>query len=209
VLLTIACLPAFAASIAITNPSFETADAMLIGYEAGFYNLGPVPSWDLVGAGPAGSWQPSGPSSFTFIPDGTVIGFVNAGYLSQVLGDGLANNTIYTLTTAIGRRADGNSADSTIQLLAGGTLIATGTQAVSSIASGGWIDYSVSYTSGVSDPNEGKLLEIRLLYAGPGGVTQSNFDDVRLDAAAIPEPATCMMIGAALVALAIRRKTRR
>jgi hypothetical protein len=207
-LLTTACLPAFAATIVITNPSFETTDPMPIPYETGFYNLGPIPGWTLVGAGPAGSWQASGPSSFTFIPDGTVIALINGGYLNQVLSDSLANSTRYTLTTAVGRRADGFSADSTIQLLAGGSVIASGTQAVSNITSGGWIDYSVSYMSGASDPHVGQPLEIRLIYGGGVGA-QSNFDDVRLDATAIPEPATCMMIGAALVALALGRKKRR
>lgn len=121
--------------------------------------------------------------------DGSQFCYINqssgVGGIYQDMGP-LQSNTIYTLTVAIGQRADaGPWAAGTISLISGtdntGTVLAAG---------GGlppantWQDYSVTYTniSGVGD------LTAELSVAGPGSLVQANFDNVRLTTAPFTGP---------------------
>ena len=133
------------------------------------------------------------------IPDGVNYAYFNQAtdVLGQTLAATLQPDTTYTLTVATGWRADltasyPNYPGYGIELWAGGTLLAsdydtsnggTGTGP----AAGTWKDVTATYTS----PSivTADALQIRLLAGAPvNGNTaiQTNYDDVRLDAATAP-----------------------
>ena len=82
----------FAASITVNNPSFEDAGAG-------------VPSWTSFHAG---VYTPFVPPTYTSIPDGTKIAYLdNAGaYIYQVTAEPLTAGKIYELSIYIGQRND-------------------------------------------------------------------------------------------------------
>ena len=134
-----------------------------------------------------------------------------AGGLYQDVGS-LLPNTTYTLTVAIGSRADRINSPGIISLINGfdpfsGIVMATGGGLPSTQNT--WQDYSISFTTGsvVSDNL------IIALSVAPAGTIQADFDNVRLDAvtAAIPEPSTVAMIALGGVAMAgfVRRSLRK
>src|ERR1700731_3143569 len=84
-------------NIPIANASFEAYTGTLnVPCGTGCaYNGGPIPGWSVISGG---SWQPG--SYFNSVPDGKLIGFVNATRsLSQTLtGNSVLANSIYTLS---------------------------------------------------------------------------------------------------------------
>ena len=113
--------------------------------------------------------------------------------LSQVLSTVRRQGVTYELTVEVGNGLPANpSFDYVIELLAGGTVLAT---ANGLVPAGGTFETSVtSFTPQASDPI-GQPLEIRL--AGDGVY----FDNVRL----VPEPSTAALVGLGLAGLAMRR----
>ncbi len=114
-----------------------------------------------------------------------------AGGLFQDVGS-LLPNTTYTLTVAIGSRADRINSPGIISLVNGfdpfGTILATGGGIPASQNT--WQDYSISFTTGslVSDNL------VIVLSVAPAGTIQADFDNIRLDAVtAVPEPSTVAM----------------
>jgi hypothetical protein len=91
----------------------------------------------------------------------------------------LQANTAYTLTVAIGSRADINNSPGIISLLNGtdntGTLLATGGGLPASQDS--WQDFSISFTNGVSTQGD---LTVVLSVLGNATTMQADFDNVRL-----------------------------
>lgn len=141
--------------------------------------------------------------------------------LVQTLTATLQTNTRYTLTVEVGNMANDPSPSNTfvftgfpgyrVDLLAGGQVIASDNNTLLP-AEGTFLTSQVSLSIGASHVLAGQALGIRLvnLNAGPG--IEVNFDNVRLDATAIPEPATvASLFGAATLALAVlrRRKTQK
>jgi len=191
--------PAFANSIPIQNFSFETTNPLTIPCGTGCaYNNGPIPGWTTTG-GQQGTWQPSS-AYFTSVPDGSLVAYSNGGTISQTLSDSLLANNLYTLTVAVGNRADTaiyNLATTyIIQLFAGSTLLnsITGSNAV--IPLGTFMDVSFNYLSGVTFPAGN--LSIVLSSIGP----QSDFDNVRLTATStvtsVAEPGSLTLLAAGL-----------
>lgn len=146
-------------------------------------------------------------------PEGRNVGVVflmdNAGNQSQFAGieSGLVQtlaatlqiNTRYTLTVEVGNMANDPSPSNTfvftgfpgyrVDLLAGGQVIASDNNSLLP-AEGTFLTSQFSLSIGASHVLAGQSLGIRLvnLNAAPG--IEVNFDNVRLDATAIPEPAT-------------------
>jgi hypothetical protein len=100
-------------------------------------------------------------------------------YVAQFLTNTLAPNQAYTLSGAIGNPGDGNGLlagdEDYVCLLAGGTLIAQNAN-LPHPAPGGFLPWSISYTTGAADFPAGTL-EIRL---GQNGNGQADYDNITL-----------------------------
>lgn len=146
--------------------------------------------------------------------------------LQQTLSHILQANTTYTLTALVGNIASGRDVGQNdynlngfpgyrIDLLAGAALLAT-TQTIDpgAIAEGAFATAEYQYTTGASDPELGQALTIRLVNlnqvdgAFPAADLEVDFDDIRLDATAIPEARTATLLALMLLGLALRRPAR-
>jgi hypothetical protein len=193
-----------AALLTVANNSFETP---IVTTPSGFISsTGPVEGWTFTGAqqgfaDPAtghsfgNSWY--GPS--TTIPDGSQIAWSNGGTISQTLSATLQTNTVYTLGAYVGNRFSLDFPGYNIQLYAGGNLLASNNSVTP--ADGTFAPVTVSYTSGIS-VTPGQALEIRLTSLS-GFQGQTNFDNITLDAASIPEPSAILgLLGFGLLGIA-------
>jgi hypothetical protein len=191
-----------AASIFIANNSFETP---VITNPSGF-STGSVGGWTFAGgqqglANPVaahnagGSWY--GPSPI--LPDGNQVAWSNGGTISQTLSATLQANTIYTLGASVGNRLSLNFPGYNIELYAGGNFLASNSGVTP--ADGSFAAVTASYTSGIS-VTPGQALEIRLTSLS-GFQSQTNFDNITLDAASIPEPSAILgLLGFGLLGIA-------
>jgi len=186
-------IPASAVPITVLNQSFENP------VTTGFNGIAPD-NWVLDGTG--GVFRPlsdlSSGAGFIAGVDGDQTAFSSGGDLSQTLSTALQIGT-YTLTVALGDRADLSLPSQTINLFANLTLIASITTAAN-IVSDGWADLSASVTIFSGNTLIGSLLAIQLVN---NGGQQVNWDNVRLDGpstavGAVPLPAALPLFGTGL-----------
>jgi hypothetical protein len=197
-----------AVPIAVVNPSFESPAHPLpvpCGSDCSF-NFGPVNGW-TIDSGGFGIFHPGPPFFNLPLPDGHQTAYGNFGTLSQEPTATLENDTTYELRVEVGKRRDIEFPGYRVALFAGSTLI--GFESSLAPAVGEFETSLVTYTSAVLDPLAGQALRIELFSAG----SQTNFDDVRLDAsraggAVVPEPGTVLLVGAGLAGLFGARKRR-
>lgn len=216
---------AHAAPITVLNPSFEspaTAPATFTGT----MTTGPS-NWTVYNTGATdntryfGVWNPATTVSYVNgAPDGANVGVVfldnvtnlaEAG-LQQVLAATLQLSTHYTLTVEVGNFSPGDPApwDFTgfpgyrVDLLAGSTLLASDNNTLAP-GEGIFLTSTVSFTTGASHADAGQALRIRLVNLNGPGV-EVNFDNVRLDAAAVPEPSTALLGGIGAACMLLRRR---
>jgi len=144
----------------------------------------------------------------------------------QTLGDTLQPNTKYTLSVEIGNIASGFSVSNDffdldgfpgyrVDLLAGGVVIAQDNNSLGGlIPEGEFATSTIEFTTGAAHAQLGQALGIRLVNLNEIDplFTESDlevdFDNVQLDASAVPEPATSAFAGCGLLALGLlfRRK---
>jgi hypothetical protein len=207
---TIASASVQAEQISIVNPSFE--DVQLSSgnwtYPNTEHDLGSIPGW--VGTPWSGGvWRPA--ANLLTPSDGNQVAFSNGPdgngntiALSQTLTTVLKANTQYTLQVDLINRLDtSTNKSSTIELLAGGHVLASST--IIGGLQGTTVLQSVSFLSGASETYLGQNLGITL----SSGNLQSDWDNVRLTAAApVPEPETYAMLlaGLGLMGAVARRK---
>jgi len=214
-------VPGRAATIAISNPGFETATLSLSGNGAFsqliagstvFTQGGTLADWTAsatsTDAG-AGGFDPSpgGNNWTTTWWDGNNIAYLqeSAGTttsLSQTLSTVLQDNTTYTLSALIGRRTFTPNFNYALELFAGNTLLASASNLTLANNSSG--TDSAFYTSGASDPNAGQALEIVLTSTGSTGFTEAFFDNISLTAqsqSVVPEPSMVTPGGIAMLAI--------
>jgi hypothetical protein len=172
-----------------------------------------VPGWTPVGVDGVGIWHVT-LSDFdpVLAPEGQNVLYTeytvgDAGGVAQVLTETFADATDYTLTVEVGNSYYYYFAGYSVQLLAGGVVIAEDNDTL-------WPDYKTWATSTVAytyDPADsalvGQPLEIRLLALGldkdnppAGELIGVEFDNVML----VPEPATLALLG--LGALMLKRR---
>ena len=198
--LSFVAAPAWADTIAITNPSFETVDPLHPlnqSCAAGCTFNTSIPGWTISGnAGqfPGGQFQPGSSFFAQPVPDGSIVAYSNGGTISQTLGASLTPNTIYTLSVDVGRRLDAGVNNYSLELLAGTMVLDSLTLSNSLITPGTWVDESFSFTSGDANLPAGNL-GIAFVTPGP---QQINYDNVRLTANAVPEPGTLALLATGL-----------
>ena len=115
--------------------------------------------------------------------------------VSQTLTEILTANTTYTLQVEVGNRFDSDFSGYSIELLAGGNVLALENSL--SPLEGNFETSVLSFTASPGNPNLGQALEIR--FSVPG--SQPNFDNVRLDATVIPIPASIVLFSMGLIGL--------
>lgn len=200
-----------AASIPILNHSFEAPTAPQQGDP--YYSMNVINDWTL-DPPPSEStplqgvfspmMAPSTSSAFTDpIPDGSQTAYSNGGTISQLLTATLQANTQYTLGAYVGDRNNVNFPGYSIQLWAGGNLLAS--EGSVNIPDGRFALVTVNYASG-SIVTPGQQLEIRLVSSG----MQTNFDLITLDATSIPEPSAILgLLGFGLLGIGSTLKQKR
>jgi hypothetical protein len=187
-----------AATVMITNPSFE------LGSPSG--NGSGVTGWTVT---EGGGYQGTSVLGGTISSDGAwyawaarfgtaskAPAWLNATSFTPVSGD------LVTLTVDVGDMG-GTGAMTRIQLFdtINNTVYATSdyTPAVEDT----WYESSTSYTSTGSEAGP---LGIRLMFASGGANDWVSFDNVRLDSTAVPEPTTTALLGLGGLALILRRR---
>ncbi len=146
--------------------------------------------------------------------------------LSQILGDTLLANRQYTLQIDIGNIASGTASNGSffnldgfpgyrVDLMAGSTILASDNNTLAgSIAEGEFALSTVTFTTGAVHTNLGENLAIRLVNlnvtdpSAPGADLEVDFDNVRLDATAVPEPAATALISLGVIGLIALRRIR-
>ena len=214
-----------AALLTVNNPSFEspvTAAATFTGAQAS----GPS-SWTVYNSGATNSdrffgvWNPSTTNSFVSgAPDGVNVGVVflqnttnlaEAG-LQQVLSATLAVSTEYNLRVEVGNFSPADPGPFNfvgfpgyrVDLFAGSTLLASDNNTLAP-GEGIFATSVVSFTTGATHANAGQPISIRLVNLNGAG-TEVNFDNVRLDAVAVPEPMSVCLGLAGMFGLRSRRR---
>lgn len=209
---------ALADSVTIANPGFEAVGLRPTGY------VPYIPGWNTGTGFPAeavGTFFPGAGQYPGGIPEGNNVAYTKGPWISQVLPTTLQPGLVYTLLVDVGYRLDNSSGPFTgytISLLAGNTMIAS--SSAGTPTPGNFITALASFTALAGDPLIGQTLQILLTVNRPYPY-QINFDNVRLDASAIPdlqgpqtpasqvpEPGTLALIGTGLLGL-IRRAYRR
>jgi hapalindole biogenesis HpiC1 cyclase-like protein/PEP-CTERM motif-containing protein len=211
--LTVLSGTARADNIPIVNSSFESITGTLnIACPAGgascAYNNGPIPGWSVIAGG---SWQPG--TYFSSIPDGNLVGYVNAtrSLTQDLTGQSVQADSVYTFSFYVGDRSDGQSGLYTISLdtIMGGvtTQLCTITGNGRNIPLGTFQQESCSYTSGSSGLPGGDLF---LSFTANSG--QLDVDNVGLtvqSVTGVPEPSSVLLLGIGmlfLMAMMVRRK---
>ncbi len=152
--------------------------------------------------------------------------------LTQVLTDTLQANTHYSLEVEVGNIASGTGLPPfdtfgfydldgfpgyQVQLLAGGVVLAEDNNSLfGSIAEGTFESTTVEFTTGSTHAQLGQALEIRLINRNETDTAEDpgievDFDNVRLNATAVPEPGTfasvvVLVLGLTYCSIRARRK---
>lgn len=224
--LTTLALSASAAPISVPNFSFEEPDVADGQY------VGSYPGWSVGGNG----FNQFGTGDFDDVSypgsrgdngrlpgtshggQAVALGIQSSASLASLTSAPLgvvAEGVSYTLTIAIGNPRNFPHPDvSSIQLLVDDVVVASRSAGPDLIPDGDFTDFSVSFaTASDADPRSGGALSIRMQASGdpsmPGiGDWQAHFDNVRLEAAAVPEPSVLGLVLAGVVGIAITQVRR-
>jgi hypothetical protein len=207
--------PALATSLTIVNPSFE---GEVLTCAPGFFCFvdGIIPGWSVSSIPQTATFKPSIGAGGEFpggIPDGVNVAAVGnqtaTGAISQTLSVNLQANTVYTLSAAVGNRADFPYSGYSMELDAGSNVLMS-SSAVNP-APGKFLADSFSFTTTASTVGLGQPIVIR--FSSLVSDAQVDFDTVALTAvpvaAPVPEPGTYAMMLAGMGVLAVcalRRK---
>lgn len=206
-----------AASVEVANPSFESP-AIPTG---SFLTTAPPTGWvnyayiDVFAGRDVGVLNPATTTLYAdAAPDGSNVAVVflltggpTESGIQQTLSTPLMANMQYTLNVHVGNIApDGGPFNFAgfpgyrIALLAGGQELAFDNNTLLP-GEGRFLESTVQFTTGGTHASLGQPLGIRLVSLdGPTGI-EVNFDHVRLDATAVPEPSTWGLAASGVLAL--------
>lgn len=197
---------ALATSLYIENPGFETLDPLSCR-PTRMWSCGDIPGWIM--DRDAGTFYAYKEGEY-YSPPSERIAYSNGGSISQTLTDPLAAGHLYTLTVDVGNRHQNYTAgrpfpEYSVEFLAGGVVLSPDTLTLPNPDYGYFETATLAYFASSDDPLLGQPLGIRLISNG----VQVNWDNVRLSNAAVPEPATLMLLGSGLLwMVCLRRKLR-
>ena len=193
-----------AALVTINNPSFEDDSSSATtnpgeysgeGHGASFPNTyGSGANWVGHGGSPAGFYTGEYHITTTDYslgaPNGHNVAFLDqgfgGGYITQDLTATLLANTVYTLTGYIGSRSgSGMTGTALVELIAGSTVIATGT--LNAPTQGTFQSWSINTSSDTTSFLSGLLGQNLQIYLGASTGGQVNYDNISLDATPVPE----------------------
>ena len=203
-------------NLSITNPSFETPTLADGDYS---FDLSGWSQWADHGSGFAivanpdtaaySSGSPAQGSNMLAInaQANSALGFV----VYQNIPVTLVSGTIYTLTVAIGNRISGHATDNfKIELDAhdgsGNSILARYDGLGSSLTADSWTDKTISYTATAADAGKTLTIFLGVDTAAKTYSQVTDFDNVRLTSAPIPEPGTITLLAAGLLACAWRNR---
>ena len=195
---------AWAALLPVTNANFENPSLgpgafTPYGNDPGVQN---IPGWTA-----PGDWDgvQNASTSYGTAPDGFNFAYDDGGTISQALSSNLAAGS-YTLTVAVGHRGGRTFGGGELELFAGSTLL--NSFPLTSPTAGTFADEQLTYNAGATDPYLGQSLKIALVSNGSGYSSSPtvDFDNVRLDFDAAPEPSTwALVLGSGAFLVALRR----
>lgn len=209
-----------AASVVIYNHSFELPDRPA-GF-GGWDNATGHATYGWIENGSGGLVDVTGATQIAATPDatdGNQAIALNGGAMMMLLDSTyspiattvtLQANTIYTLTFDVGDRTDTPFGGGEIRFGYGGTGVAAdiGTNLLTATSvtnptpsNGGWATWTSTFQTGATPAGLGQALRIEFAVSG----VQTVFDNVRLDASAVPEP-SAMLLGALGTLLLLRRR---
>lgn len=157
--------PALADFIRVNNPGFEDTKP------AGGGSTPSANGWFI--SGTAGTFYPNTAAFADLAPQGNNVAYADNGSLSQMVPESLQAGAVYALIVEVGDRLNAAFAGYTINLYAGGTLLAGVSTPLP--ANGQFVTAVVNYDVQPGDPI-GQILTIELVSKGP----QTEFDCVRL-----------------------------
>lgn len=141
------------------------------------------------------------------------------GGMQQTLTATLQNSATYTLSIDVGNIGnDVNFPHNQFQFsgfpgyridfLAGNTVLASDSSLVSAVpAEGSFRTSTITYQTGTSHALAGQALGIRLVNLNSSGGIEVNFDNVRLEMTAVPEPSSMLFFGLlGTCALVVKRR---
>jgi hypothetical protein len=192
-----------AAPVTIQNASFETHDPFtVVSPTFGSWN-DTVVDWTAPGGFLAGQFTAVPAVLSPIATDGSIVAYILNASISQTLTALVTPGTTYTLRVDEGRAIGDPNAGYAIGLFVGSTQLASHSHPTP--LGFGWITDSVTYSSPIGDPNAGQPLTIVLTSFG----TETEFDNVRLDAETAPEPGSFVMLVLGAAAILGRRVRRR
>lgn len=173
-------------AIAVTVTNVDEAPQFFASRQANIVN----PSFESTAASDnvtstATGWTASGNAAFnptaglfvggeSAIPDGSQVGFLNGGSISQTTSEALVAGSTYVVQASIGDRLDANFGGGNLQFWAAGVLLAS--TPLPTPANGTWVTASLQFTVPADLPQIGQLLEVRFTSNG----IQTLFDNVQL-----------------------------
>jgi hypothetical protein len=175
--------------VTVLNPSFEAVSLSEQGY---VYS---IPDWASVGTN-GGTFRPSSAQIVSGAYDGSNVAFSawsgsgDREPISQTLATNVLANTTYCLSAKIGQRLDHPFGSASLQLVAGGEVLASSSPILP--PPGDWVNANATFTVPTAHARVGEPLEIRLVGTVTGN-EQVLFDDVRLFSA--PAPAAVPSMG--------------